>query len=190
MTGKGHRATGLGAALIAASIAKVFDMPEIPAALVASVSCTVPDWVEIPIYKGGRRAGSVIPHRTITHWPALWIGLIVWAITSVGGLSGSMMLGVCIGAITHILGDAPNPMGIPWFLPFHRNRIGKKGLWRSGEHEALMVFGYAFIGLLMWRLALGWRPGDVFWLPLDMWLPSFDFGDMSNDKAVRFIGGR
>lgn len=172
MTGAGHRATGIGAAFIAAAIAKMTGLPELSAAIVAAVSCTLPDWIELPIYRGGLRVGSIIPHRTITHWPALWLGVIAWAVEGPGGLMASVALGASVGALTHILGDAPNPMGIPWLLPHRRIRWGKRGLWRSGQHEGLIVLGYAALGALLWRLSGGWRPGDSFWGVVADWVPS------------------
>lgn len=171
MTGKGHKATGIGAAFIAGALARWADLPELVACAMAAGSCTLPDWLEVPLYKKGMRTGSLIPHRTITHWPPIWLAVIWWATTQAQPIYGSVALGVAIGALTHILGDAPNPMGIPWVVPFKRNRIGAKGLWRSGEWELLIVLGYTALGLGLWRIATGWRPGDVFWAEVSQWLP-------------------
>lgn len=154
MTGSGHRWTGIGAAFVAAAVAKVCGMPELVAAMVAAATTTMPDWIEFPFYFNGVRRGSLIPHRTITHWPLLWLGLI-WYATRTQGLIGAMELGSAIGALTHILGDAPNPMGIPWLLPHKRLRIGRKGWWRSGEHEPFMVLTFAAVGYAVWSLAGG-----------------------------------
>lgn len=65
------------------------------------------------------------------------------------------MFGAGIGALAHIVGDAPNPMGIPWLLPHKRMRIGKKGLWRSGQHEFLIILAFAGAGYGTWKLAGG-----------------------------------
>lgn len=158
MTGKGHRWTGIGAAFFAAAGARWLGLPEIVAAAVAVFSTTIPDWIEIPFYRNGQRVGSLITHRTITHWPWLWLGLIAWA-GYTGGWIGAVALGASVGALSHILGDAPNPMGIPWIIPHKRLRIGKKGLWRSGQHEFLIIVGYAAVGYGTWRLAGGTLPG-------------------------------
>lgn len=154
MTGKGHRWTGIGAAFFAAAGARLAGLPEVVAAGVALFSCTIPDWIEIPFYRGGVRIGSLITHRTITHWPFLWFAVIAWACTD-GTFVGAIALGAAVGALTHILGDAPNPMGIPWLWPTKRLRIGKKGLWRSGQHELLIIVGYALAGYGVWRLVGG-----------------------------------
>lgn len=154
MTGSGHRWTGIGAAFFAAALAKITGMPELVAGAVAAASTTVPDWIEFPYYRKGVLAGRLISHRTITHWPPLWVLLGFWA-CSLGGLEGAMMLGVAVGALVHILGDAPNPMGIPWLVPHQRIRFGKKGWWRSGQKELLIALTFATFGFAAWRLAGG-----------------------------------
>lgn len=154
MTGRGHRWTGVGAALFAAAIARVTDTPELIAAAVAAFSTTMPDWIEIPIYRKGVRAGSLITHRTLTHWPPLWLGAIWWGV-HIGGLGGAAFIGAAVGSLAHILGDAPNPMGIPWLVPHKRIRFGKKGWWRSGEHEPFMALAFATAGFVAWSLAGG-----------------------------------
>jgi membrane-bound metal-dependent hydrolase YbcI (DUF457 family) len=142
---------------MAAAVAHLGGMSEISelgAALVAAFSTTMPDWIEIPIYRGGARAGSLIPHRTITHWPPLWFLLIAWGIRD-STILGAVGIGAAIGSLYHILGDAPNPMGIPWLLPHRRMRIGKKGWWRSGQHEILMTMFFTGIGIGAWWLVGG-----------------------------------
>lgn len=160
MTGSGHRWTGIGAAFFAAAAAHMAGLPEMIAAGVALVSCTVPDWIEIPIHRDGQRIGSLITHRTITHWPPLWLALLTWGWYD-GTFLGAMAVGVSVGALTHILGDAPNPMGIPWLWPTKRLRIGKKGLWRSGQRELLIIVGYAAAGYFTWRLVGGKAPWEL-----------------------------
>lgn len=154
MTGSGHRWTGIGAAFAAAAIARVTGTPELVAAVVAALSTTMPDWIEIPFYRGGVRAGSLIKHRTLTHWPFLWLALIAWS-AHAQGLAGAAGIGAAVGSLAHILGDAPNPMGIPWLLPHKRIRFGKKGWWRSGQHEFLMILTFAAGGYLAWWAAGG-----------------------------------
>ncbi|WP_080416106.1 metal-dependent hydrolase [Burkholderia ubonensis] len=157
MTGRGHRWTGLGAAFMAAAAARLSGMnevAEIAAALVAASSTTMPDWIEIPFYKNGIRSGSLIAHRTLTHWPPLWLLLIAWGVRD-GSIVGALAIGAAIGSIFHILGDAPNPMGIPWLLPHRRIRFGQKGWWRSGQHEILMTLSFTAFGFAAWYLAGG-----------------------------------
>ncbi len=157
MTGQGHRFTGLGAAFFAAAICRfagLGEFSEIASALVAGSATTMPDWLEIPFYRNGARAGSLIPHRTITHWPYLWLAVIAWGVQD-GSLMGGLAIGAAVGSLAHILGDAPNPMGIPWLVPHRRVRLGKKGLWRSGQHEVLMTLGFAALGYGAWWFSGG-----------------------------------
>lgn len=150
MTGRGHRWTCVGAAFFAAGVARLMELPEIVAAAIAAASVTLPDWAEVPFYRHGVRTGSLIAHRTITHWPLLWLAVVYWGLHE-GGLVGAALVGTAIGALTHILGDAPNPMGIPWFLPNRRLKFGKRGWWRSGSHEAVTALSFAALGFAAWR---------------------------------------
>lgn len=156
LTGNGHRFTGIGAAFVAAAIAHVSNMEpyaEVIAAVMAAASTTLPDWLEIPRYRKGRRVGTVIKHRTLTHWSLPWFGLLVWGL-AVGGLIGGAMLGAAVGALYHLLGDAPNPMGVPWLWPTKRLRIGRRGLWRSGQHEFLFGMFLNVMGFAIWKIAV------------------------------------
>lgn len=142
---------------MAAAVARLTGMSEfseIAAALVAGFSTTMPDWIEIPIYRAGVRAGSLIPHRTITHWPPLWFLVIAWGVRD-QTIIGALAIGAAVGSMYHILEDAPNPMGIPWLLPHRRLRFGPKGWWRSGQHEILMTLFFIAIGIGAWFLAGG-----------------------------------
>ncbi|MDD3757413.1 MAG: metal-dependent hydrolase [Advenella sp.] len=152
MTGKGHRLTGLGAAFIAAAIAKIAGLDvflQTVCALVAAVSTSLPDWIEIPYYRKGVRTGSLIKHRTYTHWPWIWVGLMYWGF-SIKEIEGAAMIGAATGALSHILADAPNPMGIPWIHPLQRIRLGKKGWWRSGKNETVLVSLFTVFGVSIW----------------------------------------
>lgn len=152
MTGKGHRLTGLGAGFFAAALTHTLGYNytiEMVSALLAAFSTTIPDWIEIPTYKRGVRTGTLIPHRTITHWPPLWLGLIYVAFHYLDPLYAAAVIGICVGALAHILADAPNPMGIPWILPFSRLSIAG-GLWRSGQFENTIVFVFTAAGIATW----------------------------------------
>lgn len=155
MTGRGHRWTGVGAAFFAAAFARWLGLPELIAGAVAAASCTVPDWAEIPYYRKGCRAGSLITHRTLTHWPPLWLALACFGVFYLEPIPAAMVLGTCTGAMIHLLGDAPNPMGIPWLVPYKRLRLGRRGWWRSGEHEPMIALTLGTGGFVLWRLAGG-----------------------------------
>lgn len=164
MTGKGHRLTGLGTGFFAAALVHTLGFnytAEIVAGITAALSTTVPDWTEIPTYKRGIRTGTVIPHRTITHWPPLWLGLIYIAFNYLEPLPAATLIGVCVGALSHILADAPNPLGIPWILPNKRISI-LGGLWRSGEFEKAMVVVFTIAGAITW----GYTHQDITWIKI------------------------
>lgn len=152
MTGKGHRLTGIGAGFFAAALVHTLGFnytAEVFAALAAASSTTLPDWIEIPVHKKGMRAGTLIPHRTITHWPPLWLGLMYFAFYYLEPYYAATLIGICVGAITHILADAPNPMGVPWFWPHKRVSI-LGGLWRSGQFEKTITAVFTAIGVFYW----------------------------------------
>ena len=152
MTGKGHRLTGLGAGFFAAALVHTLGFnykAELVSALLAVLSTNIPDWIEIPTYKRGIRTGTLIPHRTITHWPPLWLGFIYIAFHYLEPLYAAALMGVCVGALVHILADAPNPRGIPWLLPNKRITL-LGGLWRSGEFEKTLVMIFTVSGAFTW----------------------------------------
>jgi hypothetical protein len=48
-------------------------------------------------------------------------------------------------------------MGIPWIIPHKRMVWGKRGWWKSGQHELLIVLGYSLFGLWLWNLSANFR---------------------------------
>jgi membrane-bound metal-dependent hydrolase YbcI (DUF457 family) len=158
MTGTGHRLTGIGAAFIAAGIMRLLggsEAQQVIAWFVAMGTTRIPDTIEFPTYNNGFKTGCLIPHRTITHWPYLWVAL-AWYCYTLGGYPSAAGLGLAIGALSHILWDAPNPMGIPWVLPHKRISFGRKGLWRSGRGDYLIAAFYGAVGFWFWTLTDGW----------------------------------
>lgn len=152
MTGQGHRLTGISAGFFAAALVHTLGFnytSEAIAAFAAAASTTLPDWLEIPIYKKGVRSGTLIPHRTITHWPPLWLGLMYFAFNYLEPFYAVMVMGIGVGALVHIVADAPNPMGVPWLWPNTRVSIFG-GLWRSGEFEKTMTCVFTIAGVAIW----------------------------------------
>ena len=49
----------------------------------------------------GYDAIEYIPHRTITHWPILWVA-VWWYCNTLGGYPAAVGLGVAVGALGHI----------------------------------------------------------------------------------------
>lgn len=170
MTGKGHSWTGIA---VSAAVYKFsFDFGFSPMVAVAAflIGVTAPDWMEIR--KSG--GGTLIKHRTITHWLPVWIlvfCLSFWAgeidpkyLSFMGGaIEGnvasyiqSFFLGFSLGGLLHLLTDIPNPMGIPILTPTKRFSLK---LWKSGKNEAaivavLFLCSMSYIGVLEFNLSI------------------------------------
>ncbi len=153
MTGPGHHLTGLAVGVLLAGIARHL-VPQAPIGVIVPAAWfggVAPDRLEFPMWFGNRRK-SLLAHRTITHWWALWAALAVWALYALLGQPGLELpawaaLGASCGAFTHILCDWPNPMGVPGWTPRQRHSLR---LWRSGEHEVRMVLASAVLAALPW----------------------------------------
>lgn len=166
MTGVGHTHTGIGFSMAVFYGTYNYLAPEsVPLSLVALLffifGSTAPDWLEIRKSTGG----TVITHRTITHWVPLWLGLLFLAIkineTSFFGVSffeenvfllnliHVSLFSFSLGAILHLITDFPNPMGVPFLTPKHRFSLK---LWKSGKFEPQLIamsymIGYGWIGI-------------------------------------------
>lgn len=160
MTGRGHRLTGLGAGLLGAALAQMIGLPwkfELAVGIIAAFSVQLPDSLEFVRYRNGKAVGALFTHRTFTHWGLLWftvVGLgVFYAHHHSYQLLAIIALGAGVGAIMHLLGDAPNPMGVPWLWPTHRITIARRGLWRSGENESFLIVLFTLIGASAWLAA-------------------------------------
>lgn len=153
MTGNGHRLTGIGAAGLAAFFAPYFGHNPLIACALAIPGATAPDWLEIPIGKGGGHT-RLIKHRTITHVVLFWL-VALGISASNQTLWANALFGFCFGGLMHLLVDIPNPMGVPLWHPYRRYSLK---LWRSGQREMLII-------LITWAIPLTlfwWRDGDLF----------------------------
>jgi hypothetical protein len=113
-----------------------------------------PDRLEIPTFnRRTQTRRSVIPHRTLTHWPIFWLvltGLCLWIwsqsqdllfymITSVG-------LGFCAAGWLHLVMDIMTPAGIPLLSPFGSRsslslyKTSMKGSLITGEWLCIFIF--------------------------------------------------
>lgn len=83
------------------------------AASVAAVSSTLPDVLE---FRG------VIRHRTITHWPYLYLVPAIILISQFREQSAKLapyiFLFILIGCLCHLAEDALSKTGIPYILPY------------------------------------------------------------------------
>lgn len=145
MTGRGHKLAGAGAG---ASLAYLFLADGIAPAALSFVFCmwgsTAPDWLEVRIGKGR----TLIPHRTLTHWPWPWVLLVVVVMATVGEpLISAALIGFLVGGLTHLCGDAITPDGIPLLAsPMRKVSIASV---QSGGLQELMWVASVWCGMLL-----------------------------------------
>lgn len=108
-----------------------------------------PDRLEIPGFdRRTQTRRSVIPHRTLTHWPLLWVfvtvlcwwswgecqDLMLYVMTSVG-------LGFCAAGWLHLAMDIMTPSGIPLSTPFgRRTSLNLYKTAQAGEWLCILLF--------------------------------------------------
>ncbi|MBF0282819.1 MAG: metal-dependent hydrolase [Zetaproteobacteria bacterium] len=135
MTKQGHFKIGVGVALAGAALTYSLTHNAYYAAAtftLAALSSSIPDTLEIPIWRKGERY-SIIPHRTITHWVPAWallVGAIAWQTLYLGSsalglpeIAELVVYSIAIGALGHCIADMMTPMGVPVILPFWRNSL-------------------------------------------------------------------
>ena len=116
MSSRGHKL--MAAAMAATGFALLSPGP---AALFAGgclAGACAPDWLEITWFRRGRN--SLIPHRTLTHWPWPWFASLILLLLV--PLRPSVVFWPLIGftgsAILHLAADLCAPTGIPLKNPF------------------------------------------------------------------------
>lgn len=146
MTGKGHTWVSLAFAITTYKMGTQLGLLPWLVSIGTVLGGTAPDWMEIRKPNGG----TVIRHRTVTHWLPIWLALffltlgIVQKNPTVMDLIHfdipvfvtSFFLGFSIGGLLHLLVDIPNPMGIPILTPYRRFSLK---LWKSGKFEIPIV---------------------------------------------------
>lgn len=117
-----------------------------------------PDKLEIAKWWLDKRY-SLIPHRTLTHWWPLWVGLLVWSIVLIQDSYGFTdkaiswgLLGFALSGVLHLVFDVMTPTGIPLVSPFG-DRFSLK-VYRSGSIAELPIVGAT--GVLCLAVALIW----------------------------------
>ncbi len=84
------------------------------ASMIAGVASVIPDTLEMAFF-------GLIPHRTITHWPYIYMVLIAffWSLFySSGQVQFYIALFASIGCLLHVAEDALSKGGIPFCGPF------------------------------------------------------------------------
>lgn len=84
-------------------------------------------------------------HRGFTHWPGLWLALLLVSVTLVPHTLGKMLqpvlFGIALGGLSHVILDMLTPQGIP-LSPFSRKNRFSLNLCRTGglgEYAFLIV---------------------------------------------------
>lgn len=116
MTRRGHYTAALAAAATGIAIAPDVDGLLLAAGVLAG--CNLPDDLEFPLNIGGLRGPTLVPHRSLTHWPWAYAAAIVAARMLIPAPWNLLVMGAALGALLHLAIDAVSPHGIPWISPF------------------------------------------------------------------------
>ena len=102
---------------------------------------TAPDYLEF-----GR-----IKHRTFTHLPWLWVfcyalGVSVTSHFNMGLVASCMVAGICLGAISHWVGDLGTPMGVPILTTKKRYSLN---MWKTGHISEIKPIIMAWLAVFV-----------------------------------------
>lgn len=109
-----------------------------------------PDWMEVARFnrQTGQRT-SLLPHRTLTHWPWPWLALLVLSTMTAlepgpNKLTGVALAGFTAAGLLHIGTDCLTVMGCPLGInPFGRRTSLR--LLRTGSSREVLVVLLAFV---------------------------------------------
>lgn len=110
-----------------------------------------PDRLDIPSFnKRTQPRRSVIPHRTLTHWPPFWVVMTMTAICwlTLGASEDFLFyeitragLGFCAASWLHLAMDIMTPSGIPLITPFGtRTSLNLYKTAQTGEWLCILLF--------------------------------------------------
>jgi membrane-bound metal-dependent hydrolase YbcI (DUF457 family) len=138
----GHVLAGIGGAVaVGAVLWGQSPLSAITAAGMVVPGSTAPDWLE---GSGGGRA-PIIKHRTITHWPIVYLLMMAaFFLSTLPSLVQFAAFGFCIGALIHLSGDMMTPSGIPLLLP--TRKVSLVRFWGRRSAQARWVLLYAAFG--------------------------------------------
>lgn len=116
-----------------------------------------PDRMEFPLF--GRLIGrvSLIPHRTLTHSPWLWLVFFVAGVIAIGQTHAWALLfawqwvGFSVSGLLHLLMDAGSMSGIPLGNPF-------------GQRHSLYLYQTGGLREVGYAVAIGGATGLLGWL--------------------------
>lgn len=158
MYAKGHKITGLnlgvGWTVAVAANYQVSLLLAVLAGICAYVGSNAPDRMEMRWWdKEAGQMKSVIPHRTITHWFAMWLVLGFYLLEEFHDApqTGALFLlgaSFCFGCLLHVVLDMPNKKPIPLFLPKPSFCLG---WWGSSERQYTICFITTILmGVYIW----------------------------------------
>ncbi|MCD2453652.1 metal-dependent hydrolase [Methylicorpusculum oleiharenae] len=108
-----------------------------------------PDRLEFPVFNRLTKVRrSLIPHRTLTHWPGFWILATVISCTSFFAMDDILFqtiacvaIGFCSASWLHLIMDIMTPTGIPLLTPFgKRTTLNLYKTGSFGEWLYILVF--------------------------------------------------
>ncbi len=108
-----------------------------------------PDRLEVPVYNSFTKVRrSLIPHRTLTHWPGFWIVTTMFACVSFLAMEDTLFqaiacvsIGFCMSSWLHLIMDIMTPTGIPLLTPFgNRTSLNMYKTASLGEWLCIFVF--------------------------------------------------
>jgi membrane-bound metal-dependent hydrolase YbcI (DUF457 family) len=174
VTGKGHKITAVSFGVLISSLILTGNLVtpnQEQSVLLISVlwfagvvtGSSAPDWLEMSFYLRGKgkekdRRISLIPHRTLTHWPPLWFGLawLVWE-QNYPWYAESLIFGFIASALLHIVMDSLSKSGVPILLPFAKFRM-RVPLYSTGTFkEFIVVTGFMSLFVFLTWLILSGR---------------------------------
>lgn len=138
--------------------------------LVAALGGLLPD-IDHPDSVVGRRIrpvsvplAAIFGHRGFTH-SLMAVALLAGIIITMGGSHSGAWLPLCIGYLSHVLGDTLSASGVPLLYPWRRDRFRWRILPVNSRKETLAVGMVFFLVLLTGAGGEIWR-NTVASLPL------------------------
>jgi len=139
----GHRMTG--GAIAASGLILLPFKPAVMFAIGCLLGSAAPDWLEIVWFYG--RRNSLIPHRTVTHWP--WLCAVIAALALFTPEPARWLFGgFLVGWAVHLVLDYATVSGIPFGNPFGKRHGLRLYKTDDGFAETVIVLVFWMVPLL------------------------------------------
>lgn len=130
------------------------------ASVIAGGASVLPDAIEFPF-------GGALSHRTITHWPYLYLVLAVGFGFSLFVMDQVLMyfgFWVCIGCLLHVAQDSLSKTGVPFLSPFGQKKGA--GLYKVYSFSEFLVavsiiVPCFFVASVQGRLEVSYFQGEI-----------------------------